>query len=243
MILEDFVMLGTTVPEPTSDGRIFVCSAGVSREDRRLIRIYPLARKGAPNRWGQYKIRVERNPKDSRVESFKVAGDRTPGAHWGINQQFERITEIPRPARAHLLEPYVVDSIKMANERRLSLAVVHPTAMELTFDDNPPDAPDPQLVLFDTGDDQPSGARAFPHMPRLRFNDAGGEHRLMLRDWGCFELMRKHEASYYLQHMAPALHLDEQSSLLVGNMRDRPTAWLVISVLNGLREQPTLFEV
>lgn len=30
MILDDFVMLGTTVPEPNSDGRVFVCSAGVT---------------------------------------------------------------------------------------------------------------------------------------------------------------------------------------------------------------------
>jgi hypothetical protein len=52
VILDDFVMLGTTVPEPNSSGRVFVCSAGVSDEDRRLIRIYPLARRGAPKRWG-----------------------------------------------------------------------------------------------------------------------------------------------------------------------------------------------
>ena len=37
MILEDFIMLGTTVPEPNSDGRIFVCSAGVSPELGKLV--------------------------------------------------------------------------------------------------------------------------------------------------------------------------------------------------------------
>ena len=30
-------MLGTTVPEPNSDGRVFVCSAGVSAEYRKLV--------------------------------------------------------------------------------------------------------------------------------------------------------------------------------------------------------------
>ncbi len=34
MILDDFVMLGTTVPEPNSDGRVFVCSAGYSATSR-----------------------------------------------------------------------------------------------------------------------------------------------------------------------------------------------------------------
>jgi hypothetical protein len=37
------------------------------------------------------------------------------------------------------------------------------------------------------------------------------------------------------------LHLSPSSSLLVGNMRDHPTSWLVISVLNGVREEPDLF--
>ena len=72
MTLDDFVMLGTTVPEPNSDGRIFVCSAGVSAEYRSLVRLYPLARKNVPRRWGIYRVPVERNPKDSRPESFQV---------------------------------------------------------------------------------------------------------------------------------------------------------------------------
>ena len=39
MILDDFVVLGKTVPEPTSDGRVFVCSAGYSKDIGGLIRV------------------------------------------------------------------------------------------------------------------------------------------------------------------------------------------------------------
>jgi hypothetical protein len=81
-------------------------------------------------------------------------------------------------------------------------------------------------------------------MPRLRFKDADGEHRLMLRDWGCFEFMRKneHRPGYYLDEMASALRLGKRSSILVGNMNNQRRAWLIISVLNGIREEPTLFD-
>lgn len=252
MILEDFVMLGTTVPEPNSDGRVFVCSAGVSKEYGKLVRIYPLARRNVPRRWAVHRVPLERNPRDSRDESFQVAGDRAVGAHERINDQFEVIRkEVPHSERSVLLEPYVVGSIKEANTRsraakvpreRFSLAVIHPAAIELDFEHNPESPDSPQLALFDRGDEPPSGARRFPYIPRLHFKDELGWNHLMLRDWGTFELQRKRGADYFRTHLATALHLDENSSLLVGNFNQHRSSWLVISVLNGIRQEPTLFD-
>ena len=242
MILEDFVMLGTTVPEPNSDGRVFVCSAGVTEEDRRLIRIYPLARRRVPRRWGMYRVRLERNYQDSRGESFQLAADRTRGAHERINDEFEIVqTAISRGSRASLLSRYVVGSIDEANAKRLSLAIIQATEMTVEFDENPETAPDPQMVLFDSEDEQEAGARRFPLMPRLRFHDERTTNRLMLRDWGAFELQRKKGPSYFRDNLVDALHLQPSSSLLVGNMNNQRNAWLVISVLNGIREEPDLF--
>jgi hypothetical protein len=40
------------------------------------------------------------------------------------------------------------------------------------------------------------------------------------------------------------LHLNENSSLLIGNINQHRTSWIIISVLSGLRESaPTLFDV
>src|SRR5699024_3033495 len=72
--------------------------------------------------------------------------------------------------------------------------------------------------------------------------DELGWNNLMLRDWGAFELQRKHGADYFRRNLAGALHLDENSSLLVGNFNQHRNSWLVISVLNGVRESPTLFD-
>lgn len=248
MVLDDFVMLGTTVPEPNSDGRVFVCSAGYSATLRSLVRIYPLARFGAPTRWSVSTVKLERNPKDSRIESYQLAGDRRPGVHDHINRVFQVDGVVPKAQRADLLKRCAVGSIAEANDRRLSLAIVHADAMDLEFEHNAASPDSPQLALFDMPGDKPSGARRFPYIPRLRFRDERGEHRLMLRDWGVYELMRKHNnltqmsAGERRKYAGDALRLDPTCSLLVGNLNNQRMAWLVISVLRGLRAAPSLFD-
>ena len=246
MILDDFIMLGTTVPEPKRDGRVFVCSAGVSPEFRKLVRIYPLARRNIPRRWDIHRVPVERSPEDHRDASFKVAGDRSPGAHEQINEKFERVGRLPDTRRSALLGPYVVGSIKEANAKRLSLAIVHPDAMELGFEHNPTSPDSPQIALFDlatVGAELPkAGAKRFAYIPRIHFKDELAWNHLQLRDWGTYELQRKQGEAYFRQHLGGALHLRPDSSLLVGNILHHPTSWLIISVLNGIRDAPTLFD-
>ncbi len=242
LTIDDFVMLGKTVPEPTRrDGRVFVCSAGVSDTLRSLVRIYPLARWNTPSRWSVSTVKLVRNPEDSRSESFKLEGDRSPGAHERINNSFWVTTTVPDAARTELLRRYVVGSIAEANAKRMSLAIVNPEQVELTFEHNP-DSPDsPELTLFDLEPRPTVGARRFAYIPRLRFRDADGTHHLMLRDWGCFEFMRK-QGDDKRSGLAGALHLDPSCSLLIGNFNQHRTSWLIISVLRGLRGEPSLFD-
>lgn len=241
IVVDDFVMLGKTVPEPNSDGRVFVCSAGVSATMRGLVRVYPLSRLGSPRRWTINTIALELNPKDNRAESFKIAGDRSVDNHDHINVGIRSTGDYPRAARAELLKPYEVASIREANDRRLSLAVVHPLDVELGFEHNPESPDSPQLSLFDLEPRPTEGGKRFAYIPRLKFSDVDGEHNLMLRDWGCFEFMRKHgdERRGELRY---ALHLDNGCSLLVGNLNRHRNSWLVISVLRGVRPAPSLFD-
>ncbi|WP_405059041.1 hypothetical protein OG474_40840 [Kribbella sp. NBC_01505] len=245
MILEDFVMLGTTVPEPNSDQRVFVCSAGVSAELGSLIRIYPLARRNAPHRWGVSRVQLERNPADSRKESFRIAGNRDQNHHQWINYRFEKAAkDVGASARASLLARHTIGSIQEANKKRLSLAILQPDSMVLDFEENVRSAASaPQMTLFDAGENESaSGARSFRWMPRIRFRDECGNHNLMLRDWGSFELQRKTDEPYFRNNLSEALHLGPSSSLLVGNMNNQRNTWLVISVLNNIREPETLFD-
>jgi hypothetical protein len=245
--IDDFVMLGTTVPEPRTDGRVFVCSAGVSTQLGALLRVYPLARSDIPHRWHTYEVSLQRPSAghDSRHESWQPAADRSPSAHGTINSAFaERgATEVRREARSQLVDRFVVPSIEDANSRRLSLAIIRPIgAPEIMWEHRPDDPESPQLALFDDGPQIPEGSKRFEWVPRLRFADGRGEHRLMIRDWGSFELMRKRGYEYAQSNLANALHLDDDSVLLVGNLNNQRNAWLVISVLNGVVGQRTLFE-
>jgi hypothetical protein len=249
IVLDDFVMLGKTVPEPNADGRVFVCSAGYSDTLRSLVRVYPLGRYDSPPRWSVSTARLERNPKDARAESFKLAGDRSADQHWRINSSAFTVTgKVSDGARARLMQRYAADSIADANADRASLAVIHPSAVELEFEHNPASPDSPELSLFDLPGTPPTGARRFPYIPRLRFQDDKGEHRLQLRDWGVYELMRKHNNLTSMteterrRYVGQALHLDSSCSLLVGNMNNQRTAWLVISVMRGLRAAPSLFD-
>ena len=178
-----------------------------------------------------------------------MAGDRSPGAHEDINSAFEELGSVNPKARRELLAEFVVESIRDANERRLSLAILSPLYEPLLrFDHNRNSPESPWLRLFDDSVPQVTeGHRRFAFTPRLEFADAGGHHSLTLRDWGCFEFLRKH-GDERRHELATALHLGPESSLLVGNMNHHRTSWLVISVLNGIRAEtppvmPTLFDV
>lgn len=248
--VHDFVMLGKTVPEESKrTGRVMVCSAGYSPTLRRLIRVYPLARAAAPQTWSVNEVALERNPDDSRDESFKLAGDRRPGAHERINRTFRRVGGVSEAARMLLFHKSVfVPSIAEANAKRLSLAIIKPTDMRLEFEYNPESPESPELTLFDLDERPGRGAKRFPYIPRLRFQDDDGEHFLQLREWGVYELMRKHDYLADMTHaervryVGGALRLDSTCSLLVGNMNNQRTVWLVISILRGLRGERSLLD-
>lgn len=249
--IDDFVMLGKTVPEEAKrTDRVMVCSAGYSPTLRSLIRVYPLARYDAPKTWSINLVDLERNPDDHRKESFRLVGDRAPGAHERINRAFHTHGTVTDAAKRSLLHRSVfAESIAEANAKRSSLAILKPKHMRFTFEYNPDSPESPELALFDIEERPKVGARRFPYIPRLAFMDGDGtEREPMYREWGVYNLMRKNgflvgmTESERVRYVTGAVHLDESCSLLVGNLSNQRNAWLVISVLRGLREAPSLFD-
>lgn len=240
---DGFVMLGKTRPEARADGREFICSAGY-QPDLGLIRIYPLARRYAPARWSQTRVALQRNPKDPRKESWQLAGDRSVDTHPLINREVftQAGPDVPPSARGDLIpERFYVDSVSQANTERRSLALLRPDDAEIIW--TRPDRRDEQdmhqlelLSLSALGGAAPDRP---DRIPRLRFTD-GTEHRLQLRDWGVYELIRKHGLDYAADNLTSALHLDGNSVLLIGNILRHQTSWLVISVLSLTSRQMQL---
>lgn len=243
MILDQFVMLGKTVPEANSDGREFVCTAGYDLELRQPVRIYPMARRHCPGRWSLSRIPVERNPNDSRPESWKIRGDRRAVAHHLVNEVIEPCTRAISPSTQHeIVKALMVPSLHVANERRMSLCVLFPADLP-RIEWEPGEAAEmtPTPDMFGTVAAVPVAAR-FKWHPRLRFADEAGSHNLMLRDWGCYELLRKH-GDDALNNLGEALNLTSAPPLFCGNLNRFRNSWLVISVFSGVAHaRPEVFD-
>lgn len=234
-------MLGTSVPEPNKQrDRIFVCSAGLDADAEQLVRIYPLGVRNPPKRWHVYSVPVDRNPHDSRPESWQLSGDRSVENHPNINSLFTPQGEwTDRVEQRKVLSQFLVTSIAEANNRKLSLAILQPNILDFRLQRNPSEE---DTFTFDIFNGHPDPARErFPYIPRMRIAapTKQGYNDLQIREWGVFELIRK---NYHdkLQHMTNedqmsyvlgGLHLTKPRSLLIGNMNNQRTVWLVISVL------------
>jgi hypothetical protein len=243
-VVDDFVMLGKTVPEEhTGDGRVFVCTAGYSPELRMAMRIYPMAWSGCPARWSISRIPLERNPEDSRAESWKIKGDRSPSAHAAINRVIEPQYQRTHPRQQRdILQAMRVDSIRQANAERRSLCVLFPASVpSLSFEksDGAHMAPTPDMFGFARTDQR--AATRFQYHPRLQFSDEDGDHDLMLRDWGCYEFLRKNPGRN--PELEEALNLTTAPPLLCGNFNRHRNAWLIISVFSGaIHARPEIIE-
>lgn len=234
MILDDFIMLGKTVPEANSDGREFVCTAGYSRELQMPVRIYPMARHNCPPRWSVSRIPLERNPQDNRRESWKIRGDRSAKQHADINHVIENIqSQASTQVQQEVVEAMRVRSLARANDERRSLCVIFPNAIPLLhFEPGEKAEMAPTPDLFGTLPQLPVIQRFGQH-PRLRFVDENdSRHDLMLRDWGCYELMRKMGNDYANRNLELALNLGAAPPLLCGNFNRHRNSWLIISIFS-----------
>lgn len=219
MILEDFVMLGKTAPETDRQGRVTVCSAGWSPELRQLIRIYPLAEDNCPPDFSVSQVHLERNNRDSRTESWAIAGDRSAEVHPNINARFD-VKGILNDRESLFNQIPCVGSIKEANEQRLSLAVVEPDSSPkfyLEFNKN--------RVM------KKKSTKSYDYIPRLKFTAGGKTHRLKYLNQEVYQNLGHN------MHSSGFLRIKEKfitnPRLLVGNMFAFRNNWLVIAGLNA----------
>lgn len=229
LIVEDFICLGRTVPEESKKYGHKVCMAGYSHELNSLLRVYPLPVVNPLKMRHRYVLGLCRNPSDSRNESWKMV-DRIAA--------YESTDCVSSQAIKDVLKSCCSESIDQLNEQRLSLGVLRCESIEgeFTLREN---CGTTQLELFETCD-YLFGAKAVKAAPYLRFSSGGKSHRLQLREWGCYEWIRKNPSN--CRQLWANLRLDRDDIyLLVGNMANRRNVWLVISVFAYSKEQqPTL---
>lgn len=218
MILEDFVMLGKTAPETDRQGRTTVCSAGWSPELRQLIRIYPLAVENAPPDFSVSQVKLERNHKDTRHESWKIAGDRSAEVHGNINSRFD-VRYILNDFESLISQIPTVGSVREANLKRLSLAVVTPDKKPKFFLEK-----NARYKDFTSK----GGSKSYKYIPRLSFSLDGSSHKLKYLNQEVYKHITERSKGDFWRL---AGRFNKNPKLLVGNMFAYRNNWLVISAL------------
>ncbi len=226
MRLDDFICLGRSVPEESKKYGTKVCMAGLSRELGSLIRVYPLPIQNAIRVRHQCTLDLERNTQDSRKESWKLK-DRFDGI--GV------VSDKPVLNRQTIwsaLKPYVVRSIKQLNDERKSLGILEIHSGFKPFFRERYSVPHPdQQLLFEIADEC-FGANAIDLIPYLSFHDADGYHELQIREWGCYEWLRKERANAAQLWKNLGFDADRQVLALIGNQANRRTSWLIVKTFS-----------
>jgi hypothetical protein len=232
--VEQATLIARTVPEMTKDGRPTVCSVWWS-QDLGLFRVYPLQMHWKLNAWKRYALRIERNPKDNRHES------------WKITSQPELVDDHVEVARTEFIgriDSMIAPSISHLNAKRASLAILDPARIDLDWEYDKGTDPNMMRLFQDVEPLTASriGRNSYPHRPRVVFADNDGYHNLSLNEWGCYQLLSKPD--YQTHDLRRALRLDQtdrQFRLLVGNMNNHRISWLVIHIISWCEQQQSLF--
>lgn len=242
MRIDDFIVLGRTVPEASKHYGRRVCMAGYSPELGTVVRIYPLTIDNPLKARYQAVLEVQRNPQDARRESYKLR-DAVSAIH--------AVSAQPVWTTAMVCDLAVAQhfpSIQAMNAQRVSLGFVAiDGGPHLVWKDRGTLASAGQLELFDefVQDLQVTKfllGQDYPRIPYLEFHDSAGWHCLQLREWGCFEYLRK--TGFDGQGLAQALSLHQTQHhwyALVGNMAHRRNVWLVIHLWHTPRASFALF--
>ena len=233
--IDDLVVLGTAVPDEISDNRKTVCAAGYS-PTHGLIRIYPVPPWAPMNRWNVVEVPLERNPQDTRIESWKIQGSKS---EW--RQLAEKLTphgKLAKKEQISLLkrldEEFGAKCVKDLNEQRKSLGIIRPQKIKHRMAIREEYEKTVQLELFS---DKPfQTIHNYDIQPRIKYRcsecRAEDPHDQQILEWGVYEWIRKHPDN--VEQVWKNLHLGESgydTRFLVGNMARHRTSFMIISIL------------
>jgi len=233
MRVDDFVLLGRTVPEKSKKYGYKVCSAGYSAELGGLMRVYPLPVQNGLRQWSRLRLELERPRDDSRCESWALkTRDMASVLEVGSDKT-------KRASYAAFFDGMLARSVEQLNRDRASLGIIKPRGFQCHFGSRRGMTCPSQQMLFDCMDDK-FGAEAADLVPQMVFEDADGEHCLQVREIGAYEWIRTNRDRAAQLWMNYRLNKDRDVYLLVGNMASHRNVWLIINIIT-FKQEATLF--
>lgn len=241
--ITDLVMLGRGAPDTMTDGRVTLCAAGWS-PTLGFIRIYPTKITSPLNAWNIVSVPVERNPQDSRPESWKIQGSR---AEWdNLDQKIEVVGELKRPERLELVRKLARGCVRDLNDSHQSLGIIKPSTLVPILAERSDVDEAVQTTLW--GHALPKTKAHYTAQPRLQYTctpcRAPGGHDQQIIEWGCYEWFRKHPGKEEQVFDNLRIRDDEwEKYLFVGNQNNHRTSYIVINVIRwkkSLKEQATV---
>jgi len=121
LVIDDLVILGRAVPEPIKNGRVTVCTGGYSPK-LGLIRVYPTKPSTPIRRWDIVRVPVEKDPRDTRTESWKIQGSRSEWER--LDEKVEVVGRLKSDDRPNLVANLTDGCVNEINEARRSLGIV-----------------------------------------------------------------------------------------------------------------------
>jgi hypothetical protein len=250
--VEDFVVLGRTVPEESKKFGTRICMAGYSAGINQFLRVYPLmvpvgenANTNGFRARHMYCLELRRNDLDNRPESWRLLDEKKPTA-----TRWDTAPEVTKAAVTRWLGTREVQSIEALNESRVSLGVLRVKAADWTgvmvprSDDAISEA---ERTLFDDLEEQPEiDANRIKHIPYIKFTDRSGAHRLQVREWGAYRLLvqPRYAETPEVLWGASGYRTGQDLLVVVGNMCNYRTNWLIIKTfeVTSSDDGPGLFD-
>ena len=234
MTIDDIIVLAMAVPEERKDGRRTVCVAGYSPSLGHMVRLYPVRPDAGLHRWDIIRATVERNPQDSRAESWKLADSR--GGWDGLNGQIRTVGKIAPGQRLALVSEMTDGCVHAINDERRSLGIVQAGQIDRAYFTTNDQHYRPHQAGFPAMADCQwvSTKRDYTREPRIAYHCAQcqGEHDQKVLDWGAYEWMRKmpSDPDLYWHNLRLFDHAYDLF-LVVGNQQNQRTSFLVIGII------------
>ena len=244
LLINDLIILGRAVPVLLKDQRMTICTAGYSNE-LGFVRVYPTYHFDNIHLWDKVSIEVKKTSADNRIESWKkVAGSR-----------FKKIETLKndKEAKETLLESiYQEVCTHDLNEERRSLAIIKPQIMNCFFKKVDGDTDDGLVTMSLMDFFTPKGTlkrkplrvkSSFDVIPYIDYKCCDNcktkkPHSQQVLEWGGYMWIQKNpDNKDQLWDNFRIADEEWYKYFFIGNMRDKRTSWLIISILRGKKNE------